>query len=148
MLSIAHGVTGALIATKIGNPYISIPLIIAAHFIEDYIPHWDVGQGLTKKVKSHKAAFWQELLTDFPASILLVYFFFQYGKPFSILPWLGWFFALLPDFFEFPYMFLGWRFFPIKQLARIHKFFHHSIPNKLLGLLPQILLLTIIYLLR
>ena len=148
MLSIAHAATGALIATKIENPYISIPLIIITHFIEDYLPHWDVGQGLTKKLKSHKSAFWQELLTDFPASILIVYFFFQYGKPFSILPWLGWFIALLPDFIEFPYMFLGWRFFPIKQLARIHKFFHHSIPDKFLGLLPQILLLIIIYLIR
>lgn len=148
MLSIAHGVTGALIATKISNPLISIPLIIVAHFIEDYIPHWDVGQGLSKKVKSHKNAFFQELLTDFPASIILVYLFFQHGQPFSLLPWFGWFFGLLPDFIEFPYLFLGWRFFPIKQLAAIHKFFHHSIPNKFLGLAPQILLLIIIYLIR
>ncbi|MBI1872082.1 hypothetical protein HYS10_01550 [Candidatus Collierbacteria bacterium] len=148
MLSIAHGLTGALIATKVADPLIYIPLITISHFIEDYIPHWDVGQGLTKKIKKHKDAFFQEIFTDFPASLALVYLYFQHGRPLSPLPWLGWFFALLPDFIEFPYLFLGWRFFPIKQLARIHKLFHHSIPNKFLGLLPQILLIIIIYLLR
>lgn len=148
MLSIAHGLTGAFIAAKVHNPYISIPIIIAAHFFEDYVPHWDVGQGLTKKIKSHKAAFLEELFTDFPASILLVFFFFQYNQPFSIYPWLGWFFALLPDFIEFPHLFLGWNFTPIKQLAAIHKFFHHSIPNKVIGLIPQILVIILIYFLK
>ncbi|OGD71998.1 hypothetical protein A3A84_02445 [Candidatus Collierbacteria bacterium RIFCSPLOWO2_01_FULL_50_23] len=148
MLSIAHATTGAFIATKIPNPYLSIPLILASHFLEDYIPHWDVGQGLSKKNKGHKDAFLQELFTDFPASILLVFFFFQYGQPFSIYPWLGWFFALLPDFIEFPYLFLGWRFTPIKQLAAFHKYFHHSTPEKLKGLLPQVVLILLIYILR
>jgi|CXWL01.1.fsa_nt_gi hypothetical protein len=145
MLSIAHGLTGAFIATKIDNPILSVPLIIAAHFLEDYIPHWDVGQGLTKKIKSHKAAFFQEIFTDFPASILLVFYFFQFQQSFSWTPWIGWFLALLPDFIEFPYIFLNWRFFPIKQLAAIHKFFHHSTPKKLLGLLPQIAVIALIY---
>lgn len=148
MLSISHGLTGALIATKISNPLISIPLIIGAHFLEDYIPHWDVGQGLSKKVKSHKSAFYQELFIDLPLSALFVFFFFQYGQDFSLLPWLGWFTALVPDFIEFPYLFLGWRFFPIKQLALIHKFFHRSIPDKFWGLLPQLLVVILIYLLR
>jgi len=148
MLSIAHAATGAFIATKVANPALSIPLIIISHFVEDYIPHWDVGQGLTKKIKSHRAAFFQELLTDFPASILIVFFFFQFGRPFSPLPWLGWFVALLPDFLEFPYLFLGWRFFPIKQLAAIHRYFHHSTPKKIIGLIPQVLLLVLIYIFK
>jgi len=148
MLSIAHGLTGALIAVKIPDPIVYIPLITASHFIEDFIPHWDVGQGLSKKKKSKSSAFWQEILTDFPASLVLVYLYFQIGKPANPLPWIGWFLALLPDFIEFPYQFLGWRFFPIKQLAQFHKFFHRSIPNKFLGLLPQILLLVIIFLIR
>ena len=148
MLSIAHAATGAFIATKIHNPYLSVPLIIASHFLEDFIPHWDVGQGLTKKIKSHKAAFLQELFTDLPASILIVFFFFQYGQSFSIYPWLGWFVALLPDFIEFPYLFLGWRFTPIKQMAAFHKFWHHSVPDKIRGLLPQLLVILLIYIFR
>lgn len=148
MLSIAHAATGAFIATKIHNPYLSVPLILASHFLEDFIPHWDVGQGLTKKIKSYKDAFIQELLTDFPASILIVFFFFQYGQPFSIYPWLGWFIALLPDFLEFPYLFLNWRFTPIKQFGIFHKFWHHSVPDKVRGLLPQVLVLALIYIFK
>lgn len=148
MLSVAHAATGAFITTKIANPLVAIPLVIASHFLEDYIPHWDVGTGLSKKIKSHKDAFFQELMTDFPASILIVFFFFQSGQPFSWTPWLGWFFGLLPDFIEFPYLFLNWRFTPIKQLARFHKFFHRSIPDKVKGLVPQILVLLLIYVFR
>lgn len=148
MLSVAHAATGAFIATKIANPHLAVPLIIASHFLEDYIPHWDVSQGLSKKIKSHKDAFLQELMIDFPASILLVFLFFQYDQPFSWTPWLGWFLALLPDFIEFPYLFLNWRFTPIKQLARFHKFFHHSTPDKVRGLIPQALVLLLIYIFR
>lgn len=145
MLSVAHGLSGALIASKIPNPLISIPLCIAVHYLEDYVPHWDVGQGLTKKLKSKKAAFLQELFIDFPGSILLVYMFFGVN---DYRPWIGWFFALLPDFLEFPYLFLNARFFPIKQLADFHTFVHRSTPDKVKGLIPQILVILMVYYLR
>lgn len=148
MLSIAHGPTGAYIATKIPNPIISIPLVLASHYLEDYIPHWDVGQGLSKGKKDKKQAFLQELLVDFPLSIILVYFFFQYNQPFSVLPWLGWFFGLLPDFIEFPRNFLKWEPSLIKPLNHFHHNFHNSIPDKVKGLIPQIIILIVIYLLR
>lgn len=148
MLSVAHGPTGALIASKIPNPFISIPLCILAHFIEDYIPHWDTGQGLTKKKKSKKAAFLQELLIDFPLSIVIVFFLFQYGQPFSWIIWAGWFAALAPDFIEFPHLFLGWKFWPISQITKIHNAIHRSTPDKLRGLLPQIVVILVIFLLR
>lgn len=148
MLSIAHGTTGAFITTKIPYPAVSIPLAIAAHFLEDYIVHWDVGQGLTKKTKSKRAAFIEELVWDLPLSILLVYIFFQHGKPFDYRPWLGWFLGLLPDFLEFPYLFLNWRFFPMAQLAKIHAAFHRSTPEKLRGLAPQIILILVLFLFR
>lgn len=148
MLSIAHGPTGALIASKIPNPFISLPLVVVSHFLEDKIPHWDVGQGLTKKTKSKQAAFYQELFLDFPLSIALVYFFFQHGQPFSPLPWLGWFFGLLPDFIEAPRNFLSWEPAFLRPLSRFHHDFHHSIPDKFRGLVPQILIIIAIYLLR
>lgn len=148
MLSIAHGATGALIASKIPNPYISIPLIILSHFIEDRVPHWDVGQGLTKKSKSKKDAFLQELFFDFPLSILFVYFVFQAGRPFNTAAWMGWFFGLLPDFIEFPYLFLNMKFTPLKQFAALHTWVHRSTPSKLWGLLPQLLVLFLVILLK
>ncbi|SRR5258706_3722765 len=148
MLSIAHGPTGAFIASKIPNPFLSIPLVLASHFLEDRVPHWDVGQGLTKKTKSKKSAFLQELFTDFPLSILIVYLFFQIGRPFDWHIWMGWFVGLLPDFLEFPYLFLKVRFTPIKELAAFHKWCHRSIPNKFQGLWPQAVVLIVIYLFK
>lgn len=148
MLSIAHGPTGAFIATKISNPLISIPLILAAHYIEDKVPHWDFGQGLTsgKKKKSH--SFLQELFFDFPLSILITYFFFQYNQPFSYYVWLGWFVGLLPDFIEFPRLFLKQSSALLNWHHKFHKYFHVSIPNKVWGLLPQFIVLLAIYYLR
>ena len=148
MLSIAHGPTGALIASKIPNPYISIPLILASHFLEDRVPHWDVGQGLTSQKKSKKSAFIQELFFDFPLSILIVYLFFQAGRPFDWRPWLGWFLGLLPDFIEFPYLFLNQRGSFIKKFATFHTWCHRSTSHRFWGLLPQFLVLLVILLLR
>ncbi len=148
MLSIAHGPTGAFIATKIPNPFISIPLILASHFLEDRIPHWDVGQGLTSQKKSKKSAFLQELFFDFPLSFLIVFVFFQMGKPFDYRPWLGWFLGLLPDFLEFPYLFLQYRSPLMKKFAAFHSWCHRSTPNKFWGLLPQLLVLLFILLLK
>ena len=148
MLSIAHGPTGALIASKIPNPFISIPLILASHYLEDRVPHWDVGQGLTKNKKSKKTAFIEELLFDFPLSLLFVFIFFQLGRPFDYHVWMGWFFGLLPDFLEFPYLFLGLRITPFKQLDAFHTWFHCSTTNKFWGLLPQFLVILSIILFR
>ncbi len=149
MLSIAHGTTGALIATKIPNPLISIPLIIATHFLQDRVPHWDVGQGLGSHKKTKKAAFLQELFFDFPLSIILVYFFFQHGQPtLNISAWLGWFVCLLPDFIEFPANFLNTKLPFIEPITKIHELVHRSTPNKFWGLLPQFLTILAVYLLR
>jgi len=148
MLSIAHGPTGAFIASIIPNPVISLPLALAAHYLEDRVPHWDVGQGLSKQTKSKKLAFIQELTIDFPLSILIVFLFFQLGRPFNPIIWLGWFFGLLPDFLEFPHLFLKWNFFPINKLDDIHKYFHRSTPELFLGLAPQIAVLVLIYLFK
>jgi len=148
MLSIAHGPTGALIASKIPNPIISIPLVLVSHFLEDRVPHWDVGQGLSNQKIRKQAAFFQELFFDFPVSILVVYLFFQMGHPFDWRPWLGWFVGLLPDFIEFPYLFLNHRGFLIGKFASFHTWCHRSTPNKIRGLIPQILVLLLILFLK
>ncbi|KKT40137.1 hypothetical protein A3K29_04525 [Candidatus Collierbacteria bacterium RIFOXYB2_FULL_46_14] len=148
MLSIAHGLTGALIASKIPNPILSIPLVLASHFLEDRVPHWDVGQGLSSQKKSKQTAFFQELFFDFPISILIVYLFFQMGRPFDWRPWLGWFIGLLPDFIEFPYLFLNHRGSMIKKFATFHTWCHRSTPDRFWGILPQVLILLLVLLLK
>lgn len=148
MLSITHGATGALIASKIPNPLISIPLVLISHYAEDRVPHWDVGQGLSDWKKSRRSAFLHELFFDFPLSILFIYIFFQAGRSLDWQVWFGWFVGLLPDFLEFPYLFLNMRFAPLKQLAKLHTFIHHSTANKFWGLLPQILIILLVILLK
>lgn len=147
MLSIAHGPTGALIVSKIPNPLISIPLAILVHYLEDRVPHWDVGQGLTNGSKKKSVSFLQELFIDFPLSILITYFIFQHGHAFDYRIWLGWFAGLLPDFVEFPRLFLQKHTGIFEAHHKFHKWFHVSTPNKFWGLIPQIItILVIIYL--
>ncbi len=146
MLSIAHGPTGAFIASKIPNPFISLPLAIFVHYLQDRVPHWDVGQGITNGSKRKSLSFVQEMIVDFPLSIVITYLLFQYHQPFNLAIWLGWFAGLLPDFIEFPRLFLNHRHPLLENIHRFHKWFHVSISDKFWGLLPQIItLLAILY---
>lgn len=149
MLSIAHAPTGALIASKIPNPLISIPLVLAAHYFEDSIPHWDVGTGMGNKKDGKHKALLQELFIDLPSSFVIVFLFFQYGHATIVWQaWLGWFFALLPDFLDAPAWFFKVKFSPLTYLSKLHDKVHHSTPNKFLGLLPQVIVIALAYFLR
>ncbi|OGD83550.1 hypothetical protein A2572_00380 [Candidatus Collierbacteria bacterium RIFOXYD1_FULL_40_9] len=146
MLSIAHGPSGAFIVSKISNPLVSIPLAVLIHYLQDRVPHWDVGQGLTHGLKRKSHSFIQELFLDLPLSIIITYLLFQHNKDFNLFVWLGWFAGLLPDFIEFPRLFLKHNHPLLEWHHKFHKWFHVSIPNKFWGLLPQIAtLLAITY---
>ena len=152
MLSISHAVTGAFIAVKIGNPYLTIPLILISHYLEDAIPHWDVGTGLTKGVKSPRLALQHEVFDLAIAGILVfIYFPSSLSSLSSLLSspaiW-GSFLGLLPDFLEAPRNF--WKYEPawLAPLTRFHHSFHHSIPRIWDGLAPQLLLLVILWIFR
>ncbi|MEK7550756.1 MAG: hypothetical protein AAB535_03150 [Patescibacteria group bacterium] len=41
MLETPHVAVGIAIATKFPNPWVSIPLALASHFILDKVPHWN-----------------------------------------------------------------------------------------------------------
>jgi len=41
MLLTPHTFVGVAIATAIPNPFISVPLSLAMHFVGDRVPHWD-----------------------------------------------------------------------------------------------------------
>ncbi len=148
MLSIAHVVTGSFIATQVGNPLIAIPLIFASHYLEDWIPHWDVGTGLSTGKRKREDAIRYEFL-DLGISALLVYLYWHAGS--TSIPWAaywGGFIALIPDFMEAPRNFWKWEPAWLKPFNTFHGYFHHSTPNKLIGLTPQIIVLIVIFLLR
>lgn len=149
MLSIPHALTGALVASKFSNPIIYIPLALAAHYLQDWIPHWDVGTGLSKGTRKKSTAIILELF-DLAITVWLISFFWKdsWTDPQSIHIWIGAFCGLLPDFMEAPRNFLKWEPFFLKPFNEFHGKFHHSIPKMWLGLIPQIILVIVIYLLR
>jgi hypothetical protein len=156
MLSTSHAVTGAFIAVKVGNPVFAIPLILLSHYLEDAVPHWDAGTGLTKGVKTPKQAFQHEIVDLLIAGFLVLAFYpavihdVQYSL-FSVqafTPIWGAFFGLLPDFLEAPRNFLRSEPSWLKPINKFHGSFHHSIPRALDGLAPQIILLATLWFYR
>ncbi len=149
MLSIPHALTGAYIASKFPNPLVYVPLALAFHYLQDWMPHWDVGTGLSKGTRKKRTAFLLELV-DLAITGALIYGFWH-G---TVTPetyfhiWVGGFTGLLPDFVEAPRNFLKWEPAFIKPFNKFHNSFHHSIPNMWLGLAPQLVLVVVIWLLR
>ncbi len=147
MLSISHTLTGALVAAKLPNPLIYIPITLATHYLEDWIPHWDVGTGLSSGKRKKSTAIKLELI-ELGISVVLLYFFWQHQQPLNIHIWIAAFVSLIPDFLEAPRNFLKWEPFFLKPFNEFHGLFHNSVPSLFVGLAPQIILWIIIWFLR
>lgn len=148
MLSISHSLTGAFIASKLPHPGLYIPLTLASHYFEDWIPHWDVGTGLSNGLRKKSTAIILELI-ELTISVGLIYLFWQHGQSqIQWHIWLGAFTGLIPDFLEAPRNFLKWEPPFLKPINRFHNMFHHSTLNKYVGLTPQIVLVAAVYLLK
>lgn len=148
MLSVSHALTGAIIAQKVQNPILYIPLVLASHYLEDWILHWDVGTGLSNGTRKRSTAMLLELI-DLALAGVLVILFFQMGKTgIQYHAFFGAFFGLLPDFIEAPRNFLHWNPWYLKPFNDFHHGFHHSTPDILRGLLPQFVVVGLIFFLR
>lgn len=148
MLSISHSITGAFIATKLPNPLLYIPLIFLSHYLEDWIPHWDVGTGLSNGTRKRKTAVKLELI-EMAITVVLVYLFWQYGhNQVNFNAWIGAGVGLVPDFMEAPRNFLKWEPKFLKFFNNVHGMFHHSTPNMLFGLIPQVVVVATIWVLK
>jgi hypothetical protein len=148
MLSISHTLTGAFIASKLPHPGLYIPLSLAAHYLCDWIPHRDVGTGLSNGKRKIKTAMILEV-GELVISFLLIYFFFQHGQE-SIRwhIWIAAFISILPDFLEAPRNFLKWEPNWLKPFNDFHNMFHHSTMNNLIGITPQFILIVAIWIWR
>ena len=155
MLSISHAVTGAFIAVKIGNPVLAFPLIILSHYLEDSIHHWDVGTGISGGTKSSALAFRHELFDLTLAAVLVLIFFPLSSYNLSSLIYSlkepqiwGALLGILPDLLEAPRNF--WKYEPVwlSPINRFHGRFHHSFPQIIPGLAPQVILLPLLWFLR
>jgi hypothetical protein len=148
MLSISHAATGAFIAAKVQNPLLYVPLVLASHYAEDFVLHWDVGTGLSNGSRKPYHAFMLELI-DLALAAGIVWLMYKTATPMiQVDAGVGALIGLLPDFIEAPRNFLHWNPWFLRPLNKFHHALHHSTPNMALGLAPQVILLLALFALK
>ncbi|MDO8621368.1 MAG: hypothetical protein Q7R31_03790 [Candidatus Levybacteria bacterium] len=77
MTATGHAIIGTIIAAKIGNPALAVPIAIASHIAADALPHWDTATNIAKKGKERVIVeSFFDLILGFALSYLLVIFLF------------------------------------------------------------------------
>lgn len=139
MTATAHAVLGTVIAAKIGNPYLAIPLSLASHFAADMVPHWDAGINWRKKTKER--LFWEsavDVLIGYVVSYLLIFLLFPTTDllyAFFIIT-----ISQLPDWLMAPYLFLKSKFPLFKYAYTIQHKLNQTLNNPW-GIINQIIVL-------
>ncbi|HUD04430.1 MAG TPA: hypothetical protein VMR59_00375 [Patescibacteria group bacterium] len=113
MTATGHALIGTIIAAKIGNPALAIPIAFASHYLADTVPHWDTATNRDRKSKTRfTIESVVDLLLGFVLSGALIALFFPSTNPlYAILIIIV---AQLPDWITAPYLFLGWNIPPFK----------------------------------
>ncbi|EKD86817.1 MAG: hypothetical protein ACD_37C00136G0002 [uncultured bacterium] len=140
MTATGHAVIGTVIAAKIGNPALAIPLALASHVAADFFPHWDTG---FERYKKSENIFIRNSVVDvimsFTLSFLLVYFLFpqtSYAYAFIMV--------IAAQFFDWataPYLFLKWNFPPFTWAYRFQMLFDRPMA-KPWGVIGQVAVLA------
>lgn len=122
MLELAHALTGGIIAYKIGNPGLSLPLALASHFAIDLLPHWNPHISEEKK----RLGFLSRKTTLLILADCLVGLTLGLFIAFKALPNIermciviaGCFVGILPDLIEAPFFFLNQKSQFLKALVK------------------------------
>ena len=142
MTATGHAIIGTVIAVKIGNPALAVPLAIASHIAADAFPHWDEGTNSKKKSKERfigESAF--DVILGFALSYLIIFVLFPTTNLLYV------FLIILAsqsfDWLTAPYLFLGLNIPPFNWFYKFQK----SIENRLdkpWGIINQVLILVLI----
>ena len=126
MTATGHALIGTVIAAKVGNPALAVPIALGSHFLADALPHWDTAY--SRRHKS-KIRFFLESLADlilgFVLSWTLIVLFFPSTN--LLYAFLIIIIAQLPDWLTAPYLFLDWDFPPFTWIYECQKKFDSSI---------------------
>ena len=145
MTATGHAIIGVVIASKIANPYIAIPLAIASHLAADAFPHWDTA---TNKAKKSRARVFSDSIIDVTISLTLPLLLAPFLNPSTNLTYVYIivFFAQFWDWATAPYFFLKMHFPPFTWPYRLQKIFDNPL-DKPWGIIGQVgvLLVLIIY---
>lgn len=106
MLETPHVAVGAVIALKVGNPYLSLPLALASHFVLDKVPHWNphtYTETTNGGLKKQTIAF---ALTDITLSAIIGLSLSYSQLPnvqMAVFVLLGGLLGVLPDVVKYPF---------------------------------------------
>jgi hypothetical protein len=142
MTASSHALIGTVIAAKIGNPSLAIPLAIASHIVADAIPHWDTATN--SKNKGSIEMFYDtisDVLLGFILSYLLVYFLFP-GANLTYV-FLMIIMSQLFDWLMMPYYFFGIEKPFFKSIYKFQKLFDSKL-NKPWGIITQVVTVIIV----
>lgn len=113
MLETPHVAIGALIATKIPNPFIAIPLAFVSHFVFERVPHWNPHINTELKTNGKISTKSLQIIIADSALALITGSYIAYralpnvGHAATIMA--ASFAAILPDLIEAPYFFLKYK---------------------------------------
>jgi len=142
MTATGHAVLGTVIAAKVGNPALAIPLAIASHIAADIFPHWDTATNIRKKGRRRVIieSFF-DLVFGFLISFVIVFLLFPKTNLFYVL-----FLILVSqslDWFMIPYYLFRNNFPLFKYAYKFQKSFNHSL-DKPWGIINQVAILILI----
>jgi hypothetical protein len=113
MLETPHVAIGAVIASKIPNPFIAIPLAFASHFVLEKVPHWN--PHIVSETKKYGAPTKKSLIiiaADVALALitgsLIAWQAMPDAKHAAVIMAAS-FASVLPDLIEAPYFFLKMR---------------------------------------
>lgn len=140
MTATGHAIIGTVIAAKIGNPALAIPIALASHIVADLFPHWD--PGTNRDSKSHDRFFKDgvvDVLSSFLITFLLISFIFPQTN--IIYAYIVVFAAQFFDWASAPYVFFKINNPPVfKWFYKLQKHFDNRM-DKPWGIIGQVTIL-------
>ncbi|MDP3941565.1 MAG: hypothetical protein Q8Q49_04635 [bacterium] len=145
MTATGHAVIGTVIAAKIGNPYLAIPLALLSHIAADAFPHWDTA---TNRKKKSKAKLLSDTFLDVALSLTVPIFLGPFLNPSInfVYTYIIVFFAQFFDWISAPYPLLNIRFAPIRLMYNFQLRFDNRL-DKPWGIIGQaaVLIMLIVF---
>lgn len=143
MTATGHAIVGVLIAGKLHNPLLVVPVAFASHYICDLLPHWDSGTYWRKKSKQR---FFLEAAADVVISVIVSYFIFTYllKEDNYLIMFLAIFSAQLPDWLSAPHFFLHMKVPFADDFYKIGSKLNNKL-DKPWGIVTQVALVVLLY---
>ncbi|MFH1187024.1 MAG: hypothetical protein V1697_02515 [Candidatus Levyibacteriota bacterium] len=145
MTATGHAVIGAVIAAKIGNPALAIPIAFTSHIVADMVPHWDPATNRNNKGKARLLLdSSMDVFLSFAIAYLLTYYLFPETSILYLFLIVG--FSQLLDWLTAPYYFFNINLPPFNWSYHFQKKFDRKL-DKPWGIITQaVVVITIVFL--